>query len=205
MHRLTLPIFLGMAIAGCANDPATEDETALELSTPNAREQVHKSALAQCPSNTPDALAPPADERLKIGLSATGVQIYTCSKTDSGFAWTFKAPEAKLFFGRFKVGTHFGGPTWRLFDGSQVVTSKVGSVNVDPTAVPWLLTKTVSTAGKGFFSDITSVQRLSTTGGLAPTDGCTADADVGKDARVPYTADYFFYAKASSPSNSGCR
>jgi hypothetical protein len=37
------------------------------------------------------------------------------------------------------------------------------------------------------------VQRLNTSGGVAPTTGCSAPTDVGHLAFVPYTADYFFY------------
>jgi Protein of unknown function (DUF3455) len=38
----------------------------------------------------------------------------------------------------------------------------------------------------------TFVQRLNTTGGLAPSTGCSSLTDVGNQAFVPYTADYFF-------------
>ncbi len=33
-----------------------------------------------------------------------------------------------------------------------------------------------------------------TNGGSAPATGCSASTDVGKQALVPYTADYYFYA-----------
>ena len=45
-------------------------------------------------------------------------------------------------------------------------------------------------------SDTKFVQRLNTSGGLAPLTGCSSLADVGKKAFVPYTADYFFYRDA---------
>jgi hypothetical protein len=41
----------------------------------------------------------------------------------------------------------------------------------------------------------TFIHRLNTSGGVAPSTGCTA-SDVGKKAFVPYTADYFFYRAA---------
>lgn len=41
------------------------------------------------------------------------------------------------------------------------------------------------------------IQRLNTSGGLAPSAGCRSKADVGNQAFVPYTANYFFYTKAS--------
>jgi hypothetical protein len=54
-------------------------------------------------------------------------------------------------------------------------------------------------------SDIEHVQRLSTTGGLAPGSGCASAADVGKEARVPYSADYFFYDHGRHNEHRGCR
>jgi hypothetical protein len=39
----------------------------------------------------------------------------------------------------------------------------------------------------------TFIHRLNTSGGVAPSIGCSTPADVGKRAFVPYTADYFFY------------
>jgi len=43
----------------------------------------------------------------------------------------------------------------------------------------------------------TYLQRVDTSGGLAPTSGCAAAADVGKKALVPYRANYFFYEGAA--------
>jgi hypothetical protein len=42
----------------------------------------------------------------------------------------------------------------------------------------------------------TFIQRLNTSGGLAPTTGCTSSTDLGNEAFVHYTANYFFYQKA---------
>jgi Protein of unknown function (DUF3455) len=42
-------------------------------------------------------------------------------------------------------------------------------------------------------SETTFIQRLNTSGGVAPSTGCTQSTDVGQMALVPYTADYFFY------------
>ena len=39
----------------------------------------------------------------------------------------------------------------------------------------------------------TFTQRLNTSGGVAPPEECTSLNDLGKQAFVPYTADYFFY------------
>ena len=78
------------------------------------------------------------------------------------------------------------------------------SASSDPTfvakgAVNWLLLKAVGAevgpTGGDTLSDTTFIQRLNTSGGLAPTD-CASSADVGKQAFEPYTADYFFYKAA---------
>jgi hypothetical protein len=39
----------------------------------------------------------------------------------------------------------------------------------------------------------TWIQRVNTAGGIAPADGCSIAADVGKKILVPYLADYVFY------------
>jgi Protein of unknown function (DUF3455) len=153
-------------------------------------------SIDACPAGVPATLAPPASESLKSKVSALGVQIYICNATLAGtYAWTFLAPQANLFNddGRL-IGTHFIGPTWQGNDGSSVVGSKVAAAGVEASAVPWLLLKAVSHATEeGRFSDVTSVQRLSTVGGIAPTDPCDATHNLGTVVQVPYSADYFFY------------
>ena len=37
------------------------------------------------------------------------------------------------------------------------------------------------------------IQRVNTSGGVAPSMGCAAAADVTRPALVPYEADYFFF------------
>jgi hypothetical protein len=44
-------------------------------------------------------------------------------------------------------------------------------------------------------SETTFIQRLNTTGGSAPATGCSASADVGTQALMPYSADYYFFRK----------
>ena len=93
-----------------------------------------------------------------------------------------------------KVGKHYAGPTWEANDGSKVVGEVLAKDNgPDPAAIPWLLLRAKANAGSGIFSRITNVQRLNTQGGKAPADGCT-QAKAGTELRMPYTADYYFYA-----------
>ena len=106
----------------------------------------------------------------------------------------------------------FGNATWQSsFDSSRVwaavLNDNVVIAGTDPQScpnsgsIPCLMLETVgSKAGptRGtFLSKTTFVQRLNTKGGAAPADGCAVSTDVGKQALVPYTADYFFY-KADS-------
>jgi hypothetical protein len=122
-----------------------------------------------------------------------GVQIYTWD----GSSWGKPVPEATLFDDEGNVvAIHFAGPTWESNSGSRVVGAVVPpQVIVDPDAIPWLLLKAVSAEGPGIFADTTFIQRVNTSGGKAPETNGTA---VGQVARVPYTADYFFYRHANN-------
>ena len=149
----------------------------------------------------PDAVKVSPHEVLLLTAKARGVQIYVCqaSKEDpTKYEWVLKAPEADLFDAQGKkIGHHFAGPTWKSTDGSSVAGVVKGHVpSTDASAVPWLLVSAKSHEGTGVFSPVTSIQRLETTDGKAPTGGCT-QANVGKELRVPYTAVYYFYGAKS--------
>jgi hypothetical protein len=147
----------------------------------------------------PAILKVPAGNETAFQARATGVQIYVCNPAASDptqFAWTFKAPEAKLFDADGTVlGTHYAGPTWESSSGGKVVGAMLQSTPApDGDAIPWLLLQAKPADDAGVFRGVTFVQRLHTTGGKVPATGCDA-ASVGREARVPYTADYFFYRK----------
>src|SRR6266480_4506625 len=155
------------------------------------------SGIGMTPS-VPENLKVPATETLSVVAQADGVQIYECdaSKTDPKlFEWAFKAPEAELFNNAGKkIGKHYAGPTWESDDGSKVVGEvKARDDGPAATAIPWLLLAAKSTSGNGVFSRTQSIQRLYTVGGKAPAGGCSK-AQLGKAARVPYKATYYFYA-----------
>jgi Protein of unknown function (DUF3455) len=138
--------------------------------------------------------------KLFLVADAFGVQIHRCDAIPGGYKWNFVAPRADLFDERGRlVATHFGGPTWLAKDGSYVKAAVDGRVNVDPTAIDWMrlraTDRAVGAEGDRFF-DTTFIQRLDTTGGLAPApETCNAET-VGDVAEVPYTAVYAFW-KAS--------
>jgi hypothetical protein len=129
---------------------------------------------------------------------ATGVQIYRClsDKDDAArVEWLFKEPEADLFdHAGKKIGKHYAGPTWEATDGSKVIGEVVAQANSpEPNSVAWLLLRAKSTSGNGVFGRVRFIQRLRTAGGKPPPDGCN-QASVGRELRVPYTAEYWFYA-----------
>ena len=68
---------------------------------------------------------------------------------------------------------------------------------VEPGAVAWLLLTAVGSQdgpdGGDRLSATTYVHRVNTHGGLAPATGCASPSDVGTQAYVPYTTDYYFY------------
>ena len=179
---------LGLVGCGGAVDAADSDPDS--TSTASTSEALrHGHDVPPLPSA---ALAVPAGNELAFRYDAVGVQIYTCAATATGFAWTFVAPEATLYKKRKIAGTHYAGPTWRSKDGSTVVGAKIAAATPDATAIPWLLLGATATTGDGKMSGVTFIQRLETTGGLAPATGCDATT-VGAGARVPYTATYYFY------------
>lgn len=140
------------------------------------------------------SLAVPDGNRLAFAMDAVGVQIYACQASGTAFAWVFQAPEATLYDHRGrKVGTHYAGPTWESRDSSKVTAARVAGFTPDPTAIPALLLQANGHEGMGVMTPVTFIQRLETTGGLAPTGGCDAD-HVGAIARSDYTASYYFYA-----------
>ena len=149
------------------------------------------------PVNVPAALAVATERALTVVAKAKGMQIYTCGpdkNNPSGYAWNFKAPEADLFNANGDViGKHYAGPTWEGSDGSKVVGQVSASdKGQDPNAITWLLLSAKSNSGAGLFGKTASIQRLDTSGGKAPVDGCDL-AHAGREARVPYTGTYYFY------------
>jgi hypothetical protein len=131
----------------------------------------------------------PAGHKVAFRAYAEGVQIYRWN----GTSWAFVAPEAVLFAGPEDdgpVGIHYAGPTWESASGSTVVGTVLERCTPNPDAIPWLLLEAASGGGPGIFDGVTYIQRVNTVGGKAPTDPGNVPGEV---ARVPYTADYYFY------------
>jgi predicted lipoprotein with Yx(FWY)xxD motif len=146
----------------------------------------------------PSAIEVPDGNNVFLIGHAVGVQIYSCN----GLAWSFVAPRANVYddSGALII-KHFAGPTWQYKDGSKAVGRAQASITVDATAIPWLRLVAASTeAGPGGdrLAHTTYVQRIATTGGLAPTAPECNAATAGTMADVPYTADYYFWKQTAA-------
>jgi hypothetical protein len=146
----------------------------------------------------PEAIQPPPGLEVVLLAHASGSQIYSCQASPDGkFAWTLKAPEAKLKDEKGKViGSHSAGPSWKLKDSSEVTGKATAHVDSpDAGSIPWLLVNAVGHSGTGLLANVTTVQRVHTHGGKPPANGCD-ESHRNAETKISYTADYYFYAPA---------
>ena len=140
----------------------------------------------------PTAIAVPDGHKLFLVGHATGVQIYSCN----GTAWGLVAPRADLVDDKGKlIVTHFGGPSWQAKDGSLVVARRDAGHDVAGT-IPWLrlaATSTSAGADGDRLAGTTYIQRIATTGGVAPAASECGPSKAGTVVEVPYAADYYFW------------
>ena len=168
------------------------------------------------PPKVPDRLVPTGATAFLVG-HAVGTQNYVCLPSGAGFRFVLFTPEATLFGDNEKqVITHYFSPnpdedgtpiraTWQdshdtstvWASATQMATNATDPQFVQAGAVAWLLLQVVGSQsgpiGSNKLAPTTFIQRVNTSGGLAPSTGCDSLADVGHEAFVPYTADYFFY------------
>ena len=146
------------------------------------------------------------DSELFLVAHATGVQKYTCQANGT---WLFTDPEATLYKtdGVPKpIGAHFlnfatGRPVWQLQDGSSVEAARAASAPGGTGNIPWLLLRAVVTTDGSDGDRLTGttwVQRLNTSGGVAPAGACTPGDVTG----VSYSADYFFWRAAAGDESA---
>jgi len=139
-------------------------------------------------TQAPDTIQPPVGNKRIAEMDAHGVQTYLC--TNGVFA--FQQPDAILSSNGKAQILHTRGPIWTsVVDGSSVGGTVVGTAP-SPNAIAQLLLAGKKVRGPGLLADVTFIQRLDTTGGLAPTGACVE----GTTASVPYTATYTFWVKA---------
>jgi hypothetical protein len=160
----------------------------------------------------PSNLQPPPGHKPFLKGFAVGTQNYICMPS----GWTFLGPQATLFVTfkwingevRQQIATHFLSPnpaedgaaraTWQSSLDTSAVWARAIANSTDPKyvapgAIAWLLLAVVGAqngpTGGSMLSRTTFIQRVNTSGGVAPTTAC----DVGNTAFVPYTTDYIFY------------
>jgi Protein of unknown function (DUF3455) len=162
------------------------------------------AAVAE-PAGISNPLRAPAGEQLDFVLNAHGAQLYVCRPrpTDRfAFQWTFLAPEATLLQDDKIVGYHGAGPVWEsMSDGSSVRGEVRERQDGGAGNLPWLLLAGTPSQVTGRFAGVTSIQRVATHGGVEPKTACDASMS-GREARVKYTADYYFYKRRPSQVSS---
>jgi hypothetical protein len=152
------------------------------------------AASVSPPGGLAPALRASAAEEAAFVLSAAGVHVYQCQAAPDGsfYRWVFMAPEATLSDGPRSVGTLTIPNFWESDSDRSSVAGFVRSTqSAGPTNLPWALFRARPT-GDGLFAGVSSIQRVNTVGGAAPSDGCGPD-NVGTEARVNFSADYYFY------------
>ena len=176
-----------------------------------------QSAFAQItPPTVPAEIQQPEGTEAFLVGHAVGTQNYICLPSGSKFAWSLFTPQATLFDDEGQqLTTHFLSPnpvesgtlrpTWQHSSDTSSVWVKLVAPSSDPSfvapgAIPWLLLEVTGAlvgpdAGDAL-TEATHIHRVNTSGGIAPTTGCSKRSDVGSKQFVPYTADYYFYRDA---------
>jgi uncharacterized protein (TIGR03118 family) len=137
----------------------------------------------------PKAIHVPHPNHLHFHGFAQGVQIYTWN----GATWGSATPQATLFNDEGNVVIkHFAGPTWESADGSKTTRSRYSAnryrrSRVDPVAAAWRHEH--GRSGRTLQQHQIHPAREH---GWRESPSAPGTA-IGESARVPYTADYFFY------------
>lgn len=178
-----------LAAVGMAGVVATIGAVAYDAS---AAEVSDSSARAAVVPTIVDAIKPPAGSKVVGAWVVTkGVQTYTCVVAAGATTGAFtggSVPEATLAGPAGRIH-HFAGPSWQSQrDNSLVTATKVAAANREGT-IPELLLQVVTHTGTGILSRADYINRLVTSGGVAPTGTCTA----GQTVSVPYGAVYVFW------------
>lgn len=184
---------------------------------PASQAQAAEEYFAITVPPVPDDITVPAGNKVFLVGHAVGTQNYVCLPSGEDFKFTLFTPQATLFSDDGKqVMTHYFSPnalegdtiraTWQDSRDTSTVLARATNSSSDPNfvapgAIAWVLLQRVGSQagpdGGDALTGTTFVQRLSTTGGLAPSTGCETSNDVGHQAFVPYTADYFFYTNTA--------
>ena len=145
-------------------------------------------AIAQTPETvTPKGVKP------VMTLKGSGPLGYECKNAGGKFAWAGPVPNAKLTDPSGKeVGKYVAGPKWELADGSTVTGKQVATAPAAAGSIPLQLV--YASGGTKQFEGVMNIQRIKTSGGVAPSDACDAKS-VGTRKEVMYSADYVFFKR----------
>jgi len=158
------------------------------------------AAVAE-PSGLAPALRVAAGESPALMLSARGVQLYTCTPSPTqpdAYAWYSTAPDATLYDGTRGVARLATADHWESLDDRSSVSGILVRLQAGGTGnMPWALMRGFPVGDSGLFAGVTSIQRVNTRGGAAPVGGCD-ETHVGTEARVDFSADYYFYKRAAT-------
>jgi hypothetical protein len=103
------------------------------------------------------------------------------------------APDATLYDGPASVARMASPRHWEsLYDLSSVSGIPLRLQSAGSGNLPWELMRAVPVGDSGIFAGVSSIQRVNTEGGAPPRDGCDA-THLGDEARVAFSADYYFY------------
>jgi hypothetical protein len=175
------------------------------------------------PPNVPTNIRVPAGNKVFLVGHAVGTQQYFCRYPGTTAPWVLFGPQATLYDDDDKqIITHFLSPnpspndplgsgtprpTWQHSKDTSVVWAKKSTESsdsnfVEPGAIPWFLLEVVGDQDGPTDGDkltaTTFIQRLNTSGGVAPSTNCT----LGDQALVDYEADYFFYRTAEDTTDN---
>jgi hypothetical protein len=140
------------------------------------------------PSASPAPIDPPVgSRRLGSYRVVKGTQTYTCS---GGIFTGASVPEAKLA-GPGGLLHHFKGPSWQSERDGSLVTATKAAERPRTGTIPELRLTIISHSGPadGLLAKADVIQRLNTTGGVAPAGACID----GTTKAAPYGALYVFW------------
>lgn len=148
-------------------------------------------------ASLPAAVQVPAGNKVAMETVGVGEITYQCNpKKDMAgqFEWVFVGPDAKLNDRSGKqVGKYYGPPaTWESMDGSKLTGAQVAVAPSSAGNIPLQLVKANPAMGVGAMTGVTYIQRVATSGGVAPAMACDAGSSGSKQI-VRYQADYIFY------------
>ncbi|SEB75384.1 Protein of unknown function [Burkholderia sp. WP9] len=202
-----------LALTGCATapkPPPTSDEslpTALRASQDEVLQEVMTTHGDETYVCRRIRTSPPA-----FGVTARPDTLPGVARDGTQLAWDPLGSEAILVDAAGKsVGTVAPGRYFLSYDGSYVIGNIVAESQVGANALTWVRYTARFVAaprpGEGRFADVSSIQRIDTSGGLPPQPLCELE---GAHLLVPYGATYMFYrarghAPAALPANQASR